>query len=84
MSDEPCLHCDIGEAMRHYLDDRLNAGATVNVVDVISMMSEAIVDVILEQDLSQHASLVAETVRSLGYLYLEKSGAVEGESNARH
>jgi hypothetical protein len=67
-----------------FVEEALKGGSTVEVVEVISMMVESIVDVILQQEGGQQANLLAETTRSLGHLFLEKSGAIEGASTARH
>jgi metal-sulfur cluster biosynthetic enzyme len=82
MSD--CLHCEINEVLARYIEDAVKDGKTVNAVDVASMMSESIVDMILQQQEEQRDLLLAEAMRSLGHLYLEKSGALEGESTSRH
>ena len=82
MSD--CLHCEINDVVVDYVEQALKRDSQVNVVDVISMMAESIVDVILQQEDVQQGNLLAEAMRSLGHLFLEKSGAIEGESTARH
>jgi hypothetical protein len=79
-----CLHCEINDVVLRFVEKALKSDSQVNVVEIISMMAESIVDVILQQEDVQHANLLAETMRSLAHLFLEKGGAIEGESAARH
>ena len=80
---DDCLHCEINDVVMRFVEKALKDDTNVNVVEVMSMMAECIVDVILQQDVQQ-GNLLAEAMRSLGHLFLEKSGAIEGESTARH
>jgi hypothetical protein len=79
-----CLHCEINDVVMRFVEKALKDDTNVNVVEVMSMMAESIVDVILQQEDVQQGNLLAEAMRSLGHLFLEKSGAIEGESTARH
>jgi hypothetical protein len=77
MSD--CLHCDINELVQRYVEP-VNA----DLGEVVAKLAESLVDTILLAPESDHSKLLADAISSLGLLFLEKSGAVETESGARH
>ena len=77
MSD--CLHCDINELVQKHLEP-----ADAQLGDVVARMAESLVDTILLAPDDERANFLAEAVAALGQLYLEKSGAIESESSARH
>ena len=76
MSD--CLHCDINELVQKHLEP------DADVTDLVARIAESLVDLILLAPETDHSKLLADAVASLGHLFLEKSGAIESESAARH
>jgi hypothetical protein len=77
MSEERCLHCDINEVVREHID---GAGEQINLPELIAKVSESLVDLIMLGPKEQWGNLLAEAVRQIGDAFLEKSGAVEGET----
>jgi hypothetical protein len=77
MSD--CLHCEINELVQ----DRIKSGGAA-LGDLASMMIESLVDLMLLAPENEQAQLIAYVISDLGQTLLEKSGAVEGGSNATH
>jgi F0F1-type ATP synthase delta subunit len=77
MSD--CLHCDINDLVQKHLEP-----ADADLAEVVARMAESLVDTILLAPENERLNLMAEVVAALGHLYLEKSGAIESESSARH
>ena len=76
MSD--CLHCDINELVRARLEqnDRLTRPS--------GRMAESLVDLILLAPEAQQGQMLAEAISQLGNAFLEKNGAIEGESDTEH
>ena len=72
MSD--CLHCDIIELVRERLE-----GGDADLTELTSMIVEALVEVILLAPESEQAKIVADALAHFGNMFLEKSGAVEGD-----
>ena len=77
MSD--CLHCDINELVQKHLEP-----ADAQLGDVVARMAESLVELIFLAPEEEHGKLLAETIAHLGNAFLEKSGAVEGDSDMRH
>jgi hypothetical protein len=78
MSD--CLHCDINQLVQ----ERMERGE-VDLAELTSMIAEALVDWILTAPEADQAKLLADAIAQLGQMYLEKSGAIEGDaSRATH
>jgi hypothetical protein len=78
MSD--CLHCDINQLVQ----ERMDRG-DVDLADLTAMIAEALADWILMAPEIDQAKLLADTMAQLGQMYLEKSGAIDGEgSRATH
>ena len=77
MSD--CLHCDINELVQKRLE-----ASDVNLTDLAASMTESLVDLILLVPPADQATVMADVLGNLGQAFLEKSGAVEGDSTARH
>jgi len=75
MSD--CLHCDINELVQKHVDKTEAA----DVADIAARMAESLADMILafvpEED---QANVLAHTIAHLGEMFLQKSGAVEGDT----
>ena len=77
MSD--CLHCAINELVRQHVE----RDAT-DLVEIASMMTESVADLVLLAPEEDRATLLAHAVSALGQMVLEKSGAFEGTSSATH
>ncbi len=77
MSD--CLHCDINQLVQQ----RLECGNT-DPAELASMIAESIVDLILLAPEDEQPNLMAYVLSGFGQMFLEKSGAAEGGSNATH
>jgi hypothetical protein len=67
-----CLHCQINDVVVAFLEQQQKSGEMVEAHDIISMMAECIVDMILQQEDSHQAELLAQAMGSLGDLYLKK------------
>jgi hypothetical protein len=72
MSD--CLHCDIIELVRERLE-----GGDADLTEITSMVVEALAEVILLAPETEQARIVADALAHFGNMFLEKSGAVEGD-----
>ena len=79
-SSESCLHCEINEVVREHIEGQ----KTVNIAELAGRMAESLVELILLAPEEEHGKLLAETIAHLGHAFLEKSGAVEGDSDMRH
>ncbi len=77
MSD--CLHCEINQLVQ----DRFERGNT-DLVEMASMIAESLADLILLAPESDRSNLVAHALSAFGQNVLEKSGALDGGSNATH
>ena len=77
MSD--CLHCDINDLVRQHVER-----GTDDLVEIASMMAESVADLVLLAPEEDRATLLAHAVSALGQMVLEKSGAFEGTSSAKH
>jgi hypothetical protein len=75
MSD--CLHCDINEIVQKYIEKT----ETPDAADLAARMAESLADMILtfvpEED---QANVLAHTIAHLGEMFLQKGGAVEGDT----
>ena len=77
MSD--CLHCDINQLVQ----ERIESGHP-DLAEMAAMMMESLADLILLAPEGEQANLIAYALSALGQTSLDKSGAVEGGSNATH
>jgi hypothetical protein len=75
-SAESCLHCEINEVVRQHIEGT----AAVNLPDLVAKMGESLVELILLGPEDQWGNLLAEAIRTIGHVFLEKSGAVESET----
>ena len=73
MSD--CLHCDINDLVQTYIEQN----QTVDVAEVAAKIAESLADLILSSAESDQPKLLAHAIAALGDMYLQKSGAVDGE-----
>jgi hypothetical protein len=80
MSD--CLHCDINEIVQKHIERT----ETPDAADLAARMAESLADMILtfviltfvpEED---QANILAHTIAHLGEMFLQKGGAVEGDT----
>ena len=77
MSD--CLHCDINDLVQQHVE-----GGNNDLVEITSMMAESLADLVLLAPEEDRANLMAHVVSTVGQVFLEKSGALEGGSSATH
>ena len=75
-----CLHCDINELVRA----RLEQSEMIDLPDLAGKMAESLVDLILLAPEARQGQMLAEAISQLGNAFLEKSGAIEGESDTEH
>ena len=77
MSD--CLHCEINQLVQ----ERFERGNT-DLVEMASMIAEGLADLILLAPESDRSNMMAHALSAFGQIFLEKSGAIDGGSNATH
>ena len=78
MSD--CLHCDINDLVRKHIEQNENA----DLADLVARMSESLVELILLAPEQEHARLLGDAMAHIGHVYLQETGAIEGESSTTH
>jgi hypothetical protein len=78
MTEESCLHCEINELVREHID--VAGDDQINLPDLVAKVGESLVDLILLGSEDQWGDLLAAAIRDIGQMFLEKSGAVEGET----
>ena len=78
MTEESCLHCEINELVREHID--VAGDDQINLPDLVAKVGESLVDLILLGSEDQWGDLLAAATRDIGQMFLEKSGAVEGET----
>ncbi len=74
-----CLHCEINQLVQ----DRFERGNT-DLIEMASMITESLADLILLAPESDRSNLMAHALSAIGQIVLEKSGALDGGSNATH
>jgi hypothetical protein len=74
-----CLHCEINQLVQ----ERFERGET-DLVEMASMIAESLADLILLAPESDRSNLMAHTLSAFGQIVLEKSGPLDGGSNATH
>ncbi len=74
-----CLHCEINELVQR----RFETGDT-DVAEMASMIVESLADLILLAPEGDQPNLMAHAISAFGQTFLEKSGVLEGGSNATH
>jgi ABC-type tungstate transport system substrate-binding protein len=77
MSD--CLHCEINQLVQECVE----RGDT-DLAEIASMLVESLADLILLAPDSDRSNLMAHALSAFGHIVLEKSGALDGGSNATH
>ena len=76
MSAENCLHCEINEIVRRHIE----GDDPINLPDLVARMGESLVELILLGPEEEWGNLLAEALREIGQAFLEKSGAVQGDT----
>jgi hypothetical protein len=79
-SSESCLHCEINDLVEEHIEGQ----ETVDLAQVAARMAESLVDLVLRAPEEQQAQLLAATITYLGQAFLEKTGAIEGDSVTAH
>jgi hypothetical protein len=75
-SEPECLHCQINEIVQTHIE----GDDPVNLPELVGKVGESLVDLILLGPEEQWGNLLAEALRQIGDAYLEKSGALERET----
>lgn len=76
-----CLHCEINELVHEHVE---NAGGVFDVAELAARMMESLAELILLAPEADQSKIMAEALMHLGSVFLEKSGAIEGGSDATH
>jgi hypothetical protein len=76
-SSESCLHCEINDLVEEHIEGQ----EMVDIGEVAARMAESLVDLVLRAPEEQQAQLLAATMTYVGQAFLEKTGAITGESN---
>jgi hypothetical protein len=76
-SSESCLHCEINDLVQEHVEGQ----EKVDLVALAASMAESLFDLILLAPEEEQARLLAVSIAHLGHTFLEKSGAIEGDSN---
>ena len=79
-SSENCLHCEINDLVEEHIEGQ----ETVDVADLVAQMAESLVDLIRLAPEEEQARLLSVSIAHLGHTFLEKSGAIAGDSNTVH
>jgi hypothetical protein len=75
MSD--CLHCDINEIVQKHIE----AAETPDLADLVARIAESLADTILSfVPEEEQANVLAHSMAHLGEMFLQKSGAAEGDT----
>jgi hypothetical protein len=78
MAEESCLHCEINQIVREHIE---RAGDDpINLPELVAKVGESLVELILLGPEEQWGNLLAEAIRQIGDAFLEKSGAIQGET----
>ena len=76
-SSESCLHCEINDLVQ----DHVEGQEPVDIVALAANVAESLVDLILLAPEEEQARLLAVSIAHLGHTFLEKSGAIAGDSD---
>ena len=80
LSEEECLHCEINEVVREYVEWH----KPVDIADLAARMAESLVELILLAPEAERGKVLAAAITHLGHAFLEKSGAIDGGSDSTH
>jgi len=75
MSD--CIHCQIHDLLESHLQN-----PEANVADIAFKVTEVLADLILMASPENQGMLIADILRNLGQLVLEKNGEAEDEGQS--
>ena len=75
-SETECLHCEINEIVQRHIERE----EPVNLPELVGKVGESLVDLILLGPEDQWGNLLAEAISHIGQVFLEKGGAVDGET----
>jgi hypothetical protein len=75
---ESCLHCEINDLVQEHVE---GLEEPVDIVALAANIAESLVDLILLAPEEEQAKLMAVTIGHIGHTFLEKSGAIEGDSS---
>jgi hypothetical protein len=78
MSD--CLHCDINELVQQHMERE----GVVDVADLAARVAESLAELILLAPEGDQSKVMADALAHFGHVFLERSGAPEGGSEATH
>ena len=76
-SSESCLHCEINDLV----EEHIGGQETVDIAEMTARMAESLVDLVLRAPEEQQAQLLAATITYVGQAFLERTGAITGDSN---
>jgi hypothetical protein len=76
-SSESCLHCEINDLVEEHIEGQ----EMVDIAEVAARMAESLIDLVLRAPEQQQAQLLAATITYVGQAFLEKTGAITGDSN---
>jgi len=79
-SSKNCLQCEINDLVEEHIEGQ----ETVDVADLVARMAESLVDLIRLAPEEEQARLLSVSIAHLGHTFLEKSGAIEGDSSTAH
>jgi hypothetical protein len=71
------LHDEINNVVIKYLEEKLRTNESVDVVKIAEEMAASVVDMILMQEEQHQSGLLAETIRTLGDLFLKGRGLTQ-------
>jgi hypothetical protein len=75
-SETECLHCEINDVVQRHIE----RDDPVNLPELVANVGESLVDLILQGPEDQWGNLLAAAISHIGQVYLEKGGALEGET----
>jgi hypothetical protein len=75
-SETECLHCEINEVVRRHIE----RDDPVNLPELVAKVGESLVELILLGPEEQWGNLLAAAICHIGQVYLERGGAIEGET----
>jgi hypothetical protein len=76
-SSEDCLHCEINDLVQEHVAGQ----EKVDLIDLAARIAESLIDLVLLAPEEEQARLLAVSIAHLGHTFLEKSGAIEGDSS---
>jgi hypothetical protein len=71
-----CLHCKVNEVVQEHIEGL----KTIDLSEAVSKVGESLVDLILLGPKGEWGNLLAEAIREVGHMFLEKSGGIEEDT----